>query len=140
MKFPIEDKYLYTKNELYNRITVFLAGRAAEEIFVGEISSGASNDLKESTNLVYEMICNYGMSQNLENFYIDEQLFKYFVEPIKLEASELIKKLYKDSIALLEANKDVTEYIAQYLMKYECIDSYKLEEIFDQFKYETQTN
>lgn len=140
MKFPIEDKYLYTKNELYNRITVFLAGRAAEEIFVGEISSGASNDLKESTNLVYEMICNYGMSQNLENFYIDEQLFKYFVEPIKLEAAELIKRLYKDSISLLEANKDVTEYIAQYLMKYECIDSYKLEEIFDQFKYETQTN
>ncbi len=140
MKFPTEDKYLYTRNELYNRIIVFLAGRAAEEIYIGEISSGASNDLKESTNLVYEMICSYGMSKNLENFYIDEQLFKYFVEPIKVEASELIKKLYKDSVALIESHKEITEYIAQYLMTYECIDSAKLEEIFNQFNYEAQAN
>ncbi len=140
MKFPIEDKYLYTKIELYNRITVFLSGRAAEEIFVGEISSGASNDLKESSNLVYEMICSYGMSQNLENFYVDERLFKYFVEPIRLEASELIKSLYKDALSILESNKDLTEYIAQYLIKYESIDCYKLEEIFEQFKLEAQAN
>lgn len=140
MKFPVEDKYLYTKNELYNRITVFLAGRAAEEIFVGEISSGAANDLKESSNLVYEMICNYGMSQNLENFYVDDRLFKYFVEPIREEASELIKTLYKDALSLLENNRDLTEYIAQYLIKYETIDSYKLEEIFEQFKFEPQVN
>ncbi|HBB28188.1 MAG TPA: hypothetical protein DC000_02880, partial [Clostridiales bacterium] len=128
------------RNELYNRIIVFLAGRAAEEIYIGEISSGASNDLKESTNLVYEMICSYGMSKNLENFYIDEQLFKYFVEPIKVEASELIKKLYKDSVALIESHKEITEYIAQYLMTYECIDSAKLEEIFNHFNYEAQAN
>ena len=140
MKFPIEDKYLYTKNELYNRITVFLAGRAAEEIFIGEISSGAANDLKEASNLVYEMICNYGMSQNLENFYIDDRLFKYFIEPIRSEASELIKSLYKEAMSILENNRELTEYIAQYLIKYEYIDSNKLDEIFEQFKFVEQFN
>lgn len=140
MKFPIEDKYLYTKNELYNRITVFLAGRAAEEIFIGEISSGAANDLKEASSLVYEMICNYGMSQNLENFYIDDRLFKYFIEPIRSEASELIKSLYKEAMSILENNRELTEYIAQYLIKYEYIDSNKLDEIFEQFKFVEQFN
>lgn len=136
MKFPTEDKYLYTKKEIYNRIIIFLAGRAAEEIFIGEISSGASSDLKESTNLVYEMICNYGMSKELENIYIDEQLFKYYIDPIKTEAVALIKKLYNDSLQLVKSNSQIVEYIAKHLISYECIDSKKLDEIFNQYYYD----
>ncbi|QSX06135.1 AAA family ATPase [Sedimentibacter sp. zth1] len=140
IKFPIEDKYLYTKNELYNRIIILLAGRASEEVFIGEISSGASSDLKEATNITYEIICSYGMSKELENVFVDEQLFKYFAEPIKKEATELSKELYARALILIKNNKSLIEYIANYLLKHETIDSKMLDTIFDQFNHKAQAN
>lgn len=140
IKFPTEDKYLYTKQEIYNRITVFLAGRASEEIFIGEISSGASNDIKESTNLVYELICTYGMSSALENLYVDEQLFKYFVESIRSEASEIIKNSYTSALELIKSNSEITKIIAEYLLKYETIDSVQLDKMFDDYFYHAKAN
>ena len=140
IKFPVEDKYLYTKQEIYNRIKVFLAGRAAEALFFGEISSGASNDLKESTNLIYQMICKYGMSKSLENFYISDELFKYFCEPIKAEATSTISSLYADTLDIIKSNKVIVEYIAKYLLANETIDSKKLDDIFEKFYNTSKVN
>lgn len=133
IKFPMEDKYLYTENELHNRIIVLLCGRASEEIFIKEISSGASNDIKEATNMVYEIICKYGMSNSLENIYVDERLLKLYSEPIKLEATQLIKKLYSDSLCLINSNKDIIIRIAEYLLKHDTIDANKLDDLFDEY-------
>ena len=87
LKFPTEDKFLYTKNELFDKVVVLLAGRASEEIFIGEISTGASNDIKESTNIIYEIICSYGMGKNTQNTCIDERLIKYYLDNIRMKPS-----------------------------------------------------
>lgn len=134
LKFPTEDKYLYTKNELCNKLTVLLAGRAAEEIFTGEISTGASNDIKESTNIIYEIICSYGMGKNTQNTCIDERFIKYYLDNIKEEATEMAKEAYDRAIAIIRENEDVVDKIAQYLLKNETMNAEKLDELMEEPK------
>ncbi len=140
LKFPDEDRYIYTKQELLNRICVLLSGRAAEEIFFNEISTGASNDLKEATNIAYELICKYGMGSNMENFYINEVTFKYYARSIKNEASKIINLSYKNSLHLIRTNIDLTTTIANHLIENECIDSIKLDKIFSEYLLEPVPN
>ena len=134
LKFPTEDKFLYTKNELCNKVTVLLAGRASEEIFIGEISTGASNDIKESTNIIYEIICNYGMGKNTQNTCIDERLIKYYLDNIKDEAQEMTEKAYENALTIIRDNEAVVDRIAQYLLKYETMNSEKLDELMEEPK------
>lgn len=131
LKFPIEDKYLYTKNELYEKVVVLLAGRAAEEIFIGEISTGASNDIKESTNIIYEIICSYGMGKNTQNTCIEERFIKYYLENIKEEASEMAKDAYEKAISIIQEHEGIVEKIAQYLLKNETMNAEKLDELME---------
>ncbi|TAL15973.1 ATP-dependent metallopeptidase FtsH/Yme1/Tma family protein [bacterium] len=65
LSLPTDDKYTYTKEYLYDRIAVAMGGRAAEEIFLGHISTGASNDIEKATELARRMVCKYGMSDKL---------------------------------------------------------------------------
>lgn len=60
-----EDKFLSSKQELMNRIKVCLAGRAAEEVFFGDVTTGASNDLEKANNLATAMVCNYAFVEEL---------------------------------------------------------------------------
>ena len=134
LKFPTEDKYLYTKNELCDKVTVLLAGRAAEEIFIGEISTGASNDIKESTNIIYEIICSYGMGKNTQNTCIDEKLIKYYLDNIKDEAQEMTREAYDRAISIIRENEAIVDKIAQYLLKYETMNAEKLDELMEETK------
>lgn len=129
LKFPTEDKFLYTKKELSDKVTVLLAGRASEELFIGEISSGASNDIKESTNIIYEIICSYGMGKNTENTYIDERLFKYYLDSIRDEASEMTKEAYQKALQIIKENENLVQNVAEYLIINETINSKQLDEI-----------
>lgn len=65
LSLPLEDKYLTTRTELMDDITVMLGGRAAEELFFSEVTTGAQNDLQRATALARAMITEYGMSANL---------------------------------------------------------------------------
>lgn len=134
LKFPTEDKYLYTKKELCNKVTVLLAGRASEEVFIGEVSTGASNDLKESTNIIYEIICSYGMGKNTQNTCIDEKLFKYYLDNIKNEASDMAKEAYERAISIIRENEETVRRIAEYLIKNETMNSDQLDEIMRECK------
>ena len=134
LKFPTEDKFLYTKNELCSKVTVLLAGRAAEEIFIGEISTGASNDIKESTNIIYEIICSYGMGKNTQNTCIDERFIKYYLDNIKAEAQEMTGESYDRAISIIRENEAVVDKIAQYLLKYETMNAEKLDELMEETK------
>jgi len=131
LKFPTEDKYLYTKKELCDKVKVLLAGRASEEIFMGEVSTGASNDIKESTNIVYEIICSYGMGKDTQNTCIEERFFKYYLESIKDEASEMIKEAYDKTLNLIRENETIVEKIAEYLIKNETMNAEQLDEMMD---------
>ncbi len=134
LKFPTEDKFLYTKKELCDKVTVLLAGRASEEIFIGEISTGASNDIKESTNIIYEIICNYGMGKNTQNTCIDERFFKYYLDSIKDEASDMTKEAYERSLKIIKDNEDTVRKIAEYLLKNETMNAEELDELMDERK------
>ncbi len=134
LKFPTEDKFLYTKKELMDKVIVLLAGRASEEIFIGEISTGASNDIKESTNIIYEIICNYGMGKNTNNTCIDERFFKYYLDSIKDEASEMTKDAYEQSIKIIRDNEDNIRKIAEYLLKNETMNADELDKLMDEKK------
>ena len=65
MQVPLEDRYLLTRNDLQNQMAVLLGGRTAEEIAVGEISTGAQNDLQRATDIARAMITQFGMSEEL---------------------------------------------------------------------------
>jgi len=64
-QLPTEDRYLMTRSELFNRLCVLLAGRTAEEIAFGDVSTGAQNDLQRATDLVRHMVAQYGMSEKV---------------------------------------------------------------------------
>ncbi|MGD9568005.1 MAG: ATP-dependent metallopeptidase FtsH/Yme1/Tma family protein [Sedimentibacter sp.] len=134
LKFPTEDKFLYTKKELCDKVTVLLAGRASEEIFMGEVSTGASNDIKESTNIIYEIICSYGMGKNTQNTCIDERLFKYYLETIKDEASEMAKTAYDSALNIIRENEATVKKIAEFLIKNEIMNAEELDEMMDEKK------
>jgi len=134
LKFPTEDKYLYTKTELCDKVTVLLAGRASEEIFFGEVSTGASNDIKESTNIIYEIICSYGMGKNTQNTCIDERFFKYYLESIKDEAADMAKEAYDKALNIIKENEMLVERIAEYLITNETMNAGQLDEMMDENK------
>jgi cell division protease FtsH len=63
LNLPAEDRYLHTKDELVDMMTIFLAGRAAEQIVFGRVTNGAANDLEKATDLARSMVFEYGMSE-----------------------------------------------------------------------------
>lgn len=65
LQLPLEDKYLSTKTEIIDKLTVFLGGRASEELTFNELTTGAENDLQQATEIAHKMICEYGMSDRL---------------------------------------------------------------------------
>src|SRR5205085_11179989 len=65
LQLPLEDRYLMSKEELLDKVAGLLGGRAAEEEFVGSISTGAANDLKQATDIARMMCMEYGMSDAL---------------------------------------------------------------------------
>lgn len=132
LKFPTEDKFLYTKQELLNKVTILLAGRASEEIFIGEISTGASNDIKESTNIIYEIICSYGMGKNTENTCIDERFFKYYLDSIKDEAAEMTKEAYKKALNIINENITAVQEVAEYLLVNETMNAKQLDVLMEE--------
>jgi cell division protease FtsH len=63
IQMPLEDRYLMTKSELLNRITILYGGRAAEEIVFGDVTTGAHDDIRKATDLARRMVTEYGMSK-----------------------------------------------------------------------------
>jgi cell division protease FtsH len=72
MQLPLEDRYLLQKGDLNNQLAILLGGRAAEEIAVGEISTGAQNDLQRVTDVARSMVTEWGMSEKLGTVNYDQ--------------------------------------------------------------------
>ncbi|HQO79366.1 MAG TPA: ATP-dependent zinc metalloprotease FtsH, partial [Thermodesulfobacteriota bacterium] len=88
MQVPTEDRFLMTRQELKNKISVLLGGRASEEIHFGDISTGAHNDLSKATDIARSMIKEYGMSQQLGQIYFERERKAMFLEPIPPSAPD----------------------------------------------------
>ena len=140
-QLPTQDRYLYTKEELLDRITVMLGGRAAEEVVFHDISTGAQDDLQRVSEMARRMITELGMSENLGAYAVEQvrqpmfldggyQSSKHYSEDtarrIDNEAQTLVERMYQRARQILEMHRDKLEALAQYLLEHEVIDQASL--------------
>ena len=142
---PKEDNITrYTKNEMIAMITSSLGGRAAEELFLGDVTTGASDDFKRSTNLARSMVTEYGMSdlgpiryeQNQsENVFLgrDYNKTKNYSDQVALEidkeVQKIITKCYENAKKILEENKDLVMLLSHTLIEKETITKEQIDEL-----------
>ena len=133
-----EERQLTTKDQLLDEMCSLLGGRAAEELFTGNISTGAMNDLERSTKMAQSMIAYYGMSEVLPNIcYYDNNEYT-FTKPysaetdrlIDAEVLKMINEQYKRAKALLEEHKEGHNALAELLIQREVIFADDVEKIF----------
>ena len=136
--------YLMTKEEIENKIATFAGGRAAEEIAVGAISTGASNDIEQATKLARAMITRYGMSEEFDMVALETVTNQYLGGDASLACSaetqtkidqlvvELVKKQHDKARKLLLDNRDKLEQLAKYLYEKETITGEEFMQILEQ--------
>ena len=135
--------YLYTKEELENRIATFTGGRAAEEVVFGRITTGASNDIEQATKIARAMISQYGMSDDFDMVAMESINNKYLGGDASLACSDttasqidqqvvaLIKKQHDKAKKLLEDHREDLDRIANYLYEKETITGEEFMEILE---------
>ena len=127
-----DEKGLFSKKDLENNIKVLYAGRAAEEVYLGNselITTGASNDIKKATHIIKSYIENYGMG---DRGMIDVTQFKSFNNENNIkEASEIAKRLYKEVLELLKNEKDTLETLSSKLIEKETLYADEINEIIN---------
>lgn len=133
MQVPEEEKYLMSEKELKARLITLLAGRAAEEIVFDSVTTGASNDMEQATNIARAMIAQYGMSEKfglmslarVDNQYLDGRASldcsqETFAQ-IDAEVNDLLAQCYEISKDMLKKNRKILDRIAMYLYEKETI-------------------
>ncbi|EOD00914.1 ATP-dependent zinc metalloprotease FtsH [Caldisalinibacter kiritimatiensis] len=138
LKFPDEDRYLQTKEELLSKIKVFLGGRAAEQVFFNEVTTGAKDDIKKVTQIAKEMVCSYGMSA-LGNISINDQYIQYSIDKIENEIKKIVDTCYEEVLIIIKENQAVISEIADYLLEHEVIEKEELDLIFEKYKFPLET-
>ncbi len=144
MQLPKTDVLNRHRKEMLDMIAVTMAGRIAEEIVSGDISSGAASDIQQATNLARAMVCQWGMSDKLgmvqygdddEYVFLGRELgrMKAYSEATAREIDEEIKRIideeYKVAYDIIANNRDKLEFIANSLLEYETLDGTQVEEI-----------
>lgn len=138
---PEENKYLMQKHELLAEVDVLLGGRAAEQVFIGEISTGAGNDLDRATDIIKSMATIYGMSdvaglmvlEKRTNQFLGGQTQKDFSDAMAKNLDDHIKSTlnerYQAVIQTLEEHKDAIEQMTKELLDIEVIEGKRVREI-----------
>lgn len=142
MNVPEEEKYLESKQELRDNIVGLLGGRAAEEIFFGDVTTGASNDIEKATAIAQNMITRFGMSDRfglmglatVESQYLDGSnrytCSDRTVADIDTEVMKLLKECYEEAKKMISENKDVMDVLAAHLLEKETITGKEFMKIF----------
>lgn len=144
MFLPKQDVLSRRKKEMLDTIAVTMAGRIAEEIISGDISTGASGDIQQATQTARAMVCHWGMSEKLgmiqygeNNEYVflgremtrGKDYSEKIAEDIDAEVKKIIDEQYARAKSLIEAQKDRLTLLAQSLLEYETLDGAQVEEI-----------
>src|SRR5712692_6509928 len=124
LNIPVEDRYLHTKEELVDMMTVYLAGRAAEQIVFGRVTNGAANDLEKATELARSMVFEFGMSDVVSSRTVRADNYALSEETKRLrdaEQSRLTDGAYAEAIRLLTKHRPVLDRLANALLEKETL-------------------
>ena len=145
-----EERYLYTRDALVDRMVMAMGGRVAEEIIFGRVSTGAQNDLERITKLAYAMVVDYGMSDavgyvsfNMQAREDQPLLEKPFSEStaklIDEEVKRIIDEVRAETRRLLEEKRDLLETLAQALLTKEVLNETDLHELLGERPYKKES-
>jgi cell division protease FtsH len=144
MQLPEEDKYNYTREYMEANITILLAGRIAEEMFLDSMTTGASNDLERVTELARRMVCEWGMSSELgpltfgkreEQIFLGREISRQqdYSENTALKIDDEVKRLvlegYDRAKAILEQNRERLKRLAEALLEYESLEFREIDKL-----------
>ena len=144
LSLPKEDRSYRTRSELIDRIKVALGGRVAEEVVLGEISTGASSDIQQATKIIRSMIMQYGMSEAVGPIAYGEENHQVFLGrdfnrernyseevagEIDREVRRHIEEAYEACRVIITENRDKLDLIAQALLERETLNAAELEEL-----------
>ncbi len=145
LKLPIEDKHLHTKSEFIDDLAVLLAGHTAEKEIFGEVTTGASNDLKQATKLARQLVTEFGMSEKLaprtfgereELIFLGKEIHEQrdysekIAEIIDQEINHFITEATKTAREIIKRKKEKLEKIVKILLEKETIEKEEFEAIF----------
>jgi cell division protease FtsH len=141
-QLPEHDRVNMYKDKMLEEISILFAGRISEEIFMNQMSTGASNDFERATKLARAMVTRYGMSETLGTMvYEDTDQDSYFgrmsartvseatQQKVDMEIRSILDEQYALSRSLLERNKDKVEMMAKSLLEWETIDADQINDI-----------
>jgi cell division protease FtsH len=146
MQLPEDDKHTYPKQYLTNNLAIMMGGRVAEEICLGEMTTGAGNDIERATETARKMVCEWGMSEKMGPLTYgtkEEQIFlgrdfntqKNFSDEtaklIDLEVKALVMGGYNTAMDLLTTNRESLEKLFKGLLEHETLDLKEISEIID---------
>jgi len=147
MILPKKDRVNYWKSELLDQLAMLMGGRTAEEIFVGDVSSGAKQDIERATQLARSMICEWGMSDLLGTVTYDERsdngqhlgMSSYrekmysekTAQEIDKEIRRMLDEAYQRSINMINEHKVIVQLMTDMLMEFETLDAEDVRKIID---------
>ena len=146
MQLPQEDRYSMDREQILQNISVLFGGRIAEEIFMGQMTTGASNDFERATDMARRMVTQWGMSDELGPMIYGENEGEVFLgrsitthknvseatmQKVDAAIRKIIDERYAIARKLIEDNRDKVESMAQTLLEWETIDADQIGDIMD---------
>ena len=143
MQLPEQDRYAYDRDYLMDRIAVLFGGRVAEELFMHQMTTGASNDFERATSMARDMVTRYGMSDLGPMVYGENEgevflgrsvtthkaLSEATMQKVDTEIRRIIDQQYALAKRLLDENRDKVEAMTQALLEWETIDAEQINDI-----------
>jgi cell division protease FtsH len=145
MQLPIDDKHTYTKDFLEAQLAVLMGGRAAEEIVLGKLTTGAGNDIERVTDIARQMVCEWGMSElgpltfgkKEEAIFLGREIAQHrdYSEDTAIRIDHEVKKIvtaaYDRAREILRTNREALDRIAQALLEREVLDANEIKLIIE---------
>ncbi len=150
-QLPLDDRYTYSKDYLLKTLSVLLGGRAAEEIALGHMTTGAGNDLERATELARRMVTEWGMSEKLgpltfgkkdEQIFLGREIAKHkdysekTAEEIDEEVRRIVTERYEYAKNLIRENRDILDALVKLLLEKETVDGAEIDKLIESVRKE----
>jgi cell division protease FtsH len=145
MQLPIDDKHTYTKEYLETRLAIMMGGRVAEEMFLGQMTTGAGNDIEQASDLARRMVCEFGMStlgpitfgKKEEQIFLGREINQHrdfsedTAQKIDIQVSNFVDAGYKSATDILGSHKEIMHKMAAALLEREVLDASEIKLIIE---------